>query len=336
MVRAGLVACAMLLGSAPGAGAQVQPYQANDAAGFRNILPSGQNGRLNAVELAAYAANGARPAHSDDQLKMYGDLVYNAPGLTAQRLPDFFKDASFGVRPGEVERSYSPRADVTIQRDRAIRRSPRLRQHPRRDHVRGRLRGRRGPPVLHGRAAQHRQGKAVVVRRRRHRQSRAGSRHLDQRRRTRSPTSRPSSTTSTSSTGREGQRIQQDVREYVAGVQAYISDARLNPLLMPGEYAAIGRPTGPEDWTCARRGGHRQRDRRDLRQGRRLGAGVGAGAAVRTAPVRRQAGQGRVDRLPVGRRPRGAGDGAEEVLPVSAAARRRSRRAAWRCPTRGR
>src|SRR5918992_4187953 len=49
--------------------------------------------------------------------------------------------------------------------------------------------------------------------------------------------------------GPAGARLQQDVTEYVAGINAYIREARLNPLKMPGEYAAIGRPTGPEDWT---------------------------------------------------------------------------------------
>ena len=34
-------------------------------------------------------------------------------------MPQFFKDESFGVKPGDVERTYSPRADVTIQRDTA-------------------------------------------------------------------------------------------------------------------------------------------------------------------------------------------------------------------------
>ena len=43
--------------------------------------------------------------------------MYATPGLTAAQIPTFFKDASFGVLPGNVERTYSPRGDVTIQRD---------------------------------------------------------------------------------------------------------------------------------------------------------------------------------------------------------------------------
>ena len=34
---------------------------------------------------------------------------------------------------------------------------------------------------------------------------------------------------------------------YVAGINRYITEARVNPLKMPGEYAAIGKP-GPQDW----------------------------------------------------------------------------------------
>ena len=37
-------------------------------------------------------------------------------------------------------------------------------------------------------------------------------------------------------------------RNYVAGINQYIAEARLDPTKMPGEYAAIGRPQGPDDW----------------------------------------------------------------------------------------
>jgi acyl-homoserine lactone acylase PvdQ len=34
----------------------------------------------------------------------------------------------------------------------------------------------------------------------------------------------------------------------VTGINQYIAEARLNPTKMPGEYVAIGQPTGPTDW----------------------------------------------------------------------------------------
>ena len=47
--------------------------------------------------------------------------------------------------------------------------------------------------------------------------------------------------------GAAGAALQDDVTNYVAGINRYITEARLNPLKMPGEYAAIGKP-GPQDW----------------------------------------------------------------------------------------
>ncbi len=58
--------------------------------------------------------------HCCDQLPMYADLMYATPGLQASDVPKYFRDASFGVPPGEAERTYSPRGEVTIVRDRAF------------------------------------------------------------------------------------------------------------------------------------------------------------------------------------------------------------------------
>src|SRR3954467_5374807 len=100
----------------PTAGPTPGAYQANDGKGFRDILPPGTRGRYNALELAAFLATGKTVPHCCDQLGMYRDLVYATPGLTAAQVPSYFKDSSFGVRPGNVERTYSPRSDVTIVR----------------------------------------------------------------------------------------------------------------------------------------------------------------------------------------------------------------------------
>jgi acyl-homoserine lactone acylase PvdQ len=87
-----------------------------DARGFLNIVPPGQDGVLNGPEALA-AQGGQYPPHVKDQLGMYGDLVYNAPGLTDDRLLEFYKDASFGVRDDDIDRVYSPTANVTVIRD---------------------------------------------------------------------------------------------------------------------------------------------------------------------------------------------------------------------------
>ena len=45
--------------------------------------------------------------------------------------------------------------------------------------------------------------------------------------------------------GDRGRQLQDDALSYVAGINQYIAEARLDPTKMPGEYAAIGRPLGP-------------------------------------------------------------------------------------------
>ena len=79
---------------------------------------------------------------------MYEDLVYATPGLQASQIGRFFKDASFGVRPGDVERSYTPLCSLPTApaigrlragQDRArpgLRRPPHLRLDARRSDVR--------------------------------------------------------------------------------------------------------------------------------------------------------------------------------------------------------
>ena len=46
--------------------------------------------------------------------------------------------------------------------------------------------------------------------------------------------------------GAQGAQIVKDAENYLAGVNQYILEAKLDPTKMPGEYAAIGKPLGPE------------------------------------------------------------------------------------------
>jgi hypothetical protein len=84
------IAIATLFATAPPALAAVQPYGTNDAGGFRNVLPAGEAGVDNAVEGALFEANGTIPAHFDDQLPLYRDLVYSDPTLTDSQVGNFF------------------------------------------------------------------------------------------------------------------------------------------------------------------------------------------------------------------------------------------------------
>src|SRR5258708_35750130 len=102
---------------APSASAQVQSYGSGDNGYFNNILPPGENGFDNAVQLAQYEANKAYPPHNNDQLQMYSDLTTAAPNIQASQLGHFYKDATFGVPAGDVAGSERPEPGVTIVRD---------------------------------------------------------------------------------------------------------------------------------------------------------------------------------------------------------------------------
>ncbi len=108
------------LRSLPTAAAVPQPYGTNDAGGFRNVLPPGENGTASFNEVLAFRGPGLLPPHFADQQPLYENLLYAAPTLTEDQIPNYFKDATFGVPAGEVESEIEPRPGVTIVRDKAF------------------------------------------------------------------------------------------------------------------------------------------------------------------------------------------------------------------------
>jgi len=237
-----------LLSGAASAAPAPQPFRTNDYGGFNAILPPGTNGHANALQLGNFLTTGARPPHNNDQYAPYRDLVYAPRGLTASQIPNYFHDASFGTPPGQVERSYSPRSDVTIQRDRL--------GVP---HVYGATRA----GAMFGLGyigAEDRLFFMDVLRHagRAQLSSFAGgapaNREMDHDVWAETPYTeadlqrqcdyRPVGFEA------ETDQLRQDVAGYLAGINKYISEARLNPTKMPGEYPAIGRPLGPDNWNC--------------------------------------------------------------------------------------
>src|SRR4051794_29218868 len=229
----------------PGQGPTPSPYQADDGKGFHDILPPGTRGRYNAAELAAFLATGATVPHCCDQLGMYRDLMYATPGLTASDIGKYFKDSSFGVPDGQAERTYSPRDDVTVVRDRAF-------GVP---HVYGRTRD----GAMFGLGYVGAEDRLFFMDVLRH----AGRAELSdfaggsnaamdaeqwevapytesdlERQATRLP----------DFLGADGRQIQRDVENYIAGINAYIAETRIDPTKLPGEYAALGHPEGPQPW----------------------------------------------------------------------------------------
>jgi acyl-homoserine lactone acylase PvdQ len=99
------------------AAASPEPYGKHDAGGFRNVLPPAQGGNASLHDITVFEATGEKPPNSDDQLGMYSNLAYAVPGLKRSDIQRYYKDATFGVKPGDVESTESPRDDVTIVRD---------------------------------------------------------------------------------------------------------------------------------------------------------------------------------------------------------------------------
>src|SRR4051794_37398889 len=230
-----------------GSGPTPQPYGANDGGGFRNVLPPGENGFDNAAQLGAFEAGGTRPAHNNDQLGMYSNLLYAVPGLTAAQIPNYFKDATFGVRSGDAESTESPRSDVTIVRDKGF-------GVP---HIYGSTRA--GTMFGVGYAtAEDRLFFIDILRHLGRAQLTSfaggapGNQAFDAEQWATAPYTEADLTKQvnqfTQLYGNDGAQVADDVVNFVAGINQYIAEARIDPLKMPGEYGAIGKPQGPDDF----------------------------------------------------------------------------------------
>ncbi len=240
------VVCAALL-CVPAAHAQVQPYGTNDYGGFRNILPPGTNGFDNAAQLAQFEATGARPAHNDDQLSMYSNLTQAAGSITTATIPDYFKDATFGVPTGDAASSESPEPGVTIVRDKQF-------GVP---HIYGDTRA----ELMFGIGYATAEDRLFFIDALRHSgqgdlASFAGGANvaMDEEVWADEPYTQQDLVNQVNYMHDRpgGAQLYADATSYVNGINAYINQAEqpLNTLtMMPGEYAAIGQPQGPAPFT---------------------------------------------------------------------------------------
>jgi acyl-homoserine lactone acylase PvdQ len=245
-VAAVLAAAATAIAApAAGAAADVAPYGTNDAGGFLNVLPPGQAGVDNALQLGAFRASGARPLHWDDQMKLYTDLLYASPTLKHEQIGDYFKDATFGVKPADVASTESPRPGLTIVRDKQW-------GVP---HVYGTTRA----DVMWGAgwvgAADRLFLMDVLRNTGRGRLSSfaggsAGNRAMDRTQWAIAPYTEADLQAQVDSAprlyGDAGRLVVDDVTNYVAGINAYIDAAKTDPSRMPAEYAAFGKT--PQTW----------------------------------------------------------------------------------------
>jgi hypothetical protein len=206
-----------------------------------NILPPGEAGLVNAAD----AASGQLEPHADDQRSMYADLVRVAPGLQPADVGRFFKQAGLAVAADDVGRVYSPQSGTVIVRDKSF-------GVP---HIFGATRAATEFGAGYA-AAEDRLFMMDVFR------------HIG--RSTASSFLGPSATALAldcevaqvagytddelqaqidnlpklytarfDATHNDGQQVVEDGTNYVAGVNAYISQALTNPSLMPAEYPAL-------------------------------------------------------------------------------------------------
>jgi hypothetical protein len=184
------------------------------------------------------------PPHSDDQLGMYTNLAYAVPGLKRSDIPRFYKDATFGVKPGNLESTESPRDDVTIVRDNfGV------------PHIYGKTR----PGAMFGTGYATAEDRLFFMDVLRHAgraelSSFAGGSNAGMDESVWADTPyreadlRVQYDCAPSVYGRRGVLIQHDVQNYVAGINRFIAEACVNQMRLPGEYDLIA----PDQSICLR------------------------------------------------------------------------------------
>ncbi|HEX8207979.1 MAG TPA: penicillin acylase family protein, partial [Solirubrobacteraceae bacterium] len=201
------------------------------ADGVRNVLPPGADGTANGPELAAFLATGARPTHNDDQLGMYADLLKAPRPFTPQTLEQHFKAAPIGTTAGRDEWGVphivaDTRAEAMEQLGYATAEDRLFFMDVFRHLGRGQL------SSFAGGAPANRAFDALIW---------SVAPYTEEELKAQTEARPPGFE-------QEADKIREDLRHYLAGINRYIAEAKLNPLKLPGEYAAIGRPEGPTEW----------------------------------------------------------------------------------------
>jgi acyl-homoserine lactone acylase PvdQ len=235
---AGLLATAALA-------ANPAPYGLHDAGGFYNVLPAGEAGNENVLQLAQFEGPQHKiPPHFTDQLPLYEDLPYADPTLTPAEIPRFFKDATFGVKAKNVVSVEHPEAGLTIVRDQW--------DVP---HIYGRTRAQTEFGAGYA-AAEDRLFMIDVLRH--YAESKLSSfvggspsnRAMDEGQWEIAPYTQGDLEWQLRNArrfyGAAGAQLVRDADNFVAGINAYIAKVKGNPTLMPGEYTFFGQT--PQPW----------------------------------------------------------------------------------------
>lgn len=233
---------ALSLAAAVPAAADQGRYGHNDGGGFRNVLPPGSDGVDTAADFGRFVADGALPRHWADQQPLYEGLLYASPGLTDPQIPDYFKDATFGVKRSQRASTVRPRAGVTIIRDKEWG-VPRVYGKTRNDTMFGAGYAGASDRLFLMDVLRH-TGRADLS-------SFLGGSNLasDEEQWRFAPYTDKDLRRQLSlakQLGPLGRRSVTDLVAYVAGINAYIAEARQDADLMPVEYGLIGKEL--EDW----------------------------------------------------------------------------------------
>ncbi|HEV7399381.1 MAG TPA: penicillin acylase family protein [Solirubrobacterales bacterium] len=232
-----LIALALAVPSA--AQAASQPYGSNDAGGFRNVLPPGENGLDTLSQIFSFRGLGTVPPHFADQQPLYENLVYGSPELTDERVPTYFKDATFGVPPGEVASTIEPRPGTTIVRDSAYG-VPHIYGDTRADTMFGAGYAGAADRLFLMDVLRH-TGRAELA-------SFLGGANAgaDASQWGFAPYTEADLQKQLDNLprqyGQSGLQADEDVQGYVDGINAYIAAASTNPALKPGEYTLLNKP----------------------------------------------------------------------------------------------
>ncbi|HEV3229988.1 MAG TPA: penicillin acylase family protein [Solirubrobacteraceae bacterium] len=213
---------------------------------FRSVLAQGEGQTITASDLAAFEAFGTVPGSFVNQQPLYVGVMPHAASLSPADLNTYYKTTDFGSLPGGVASVETPRSGVQIFRDKSfgmahiygatrddVMWAAGYAQAEERlflmDAVRhtaeGNLAGLLGPSAASGDAQQ------------------LTDQDFSPQELTAQFNALPQKF------GAEGARAQQDLNDFVAGINARIDEDKLNPTEMPAEYAALG--TQPAHWTVA-------------------------------------------------------------------------------------
>ncbi len=213
-------------------------YGKNDAGGFRNVLPPGQNGLDTLGQILNFRANGSLPKHWADQQPLYDNLIYASPTLTDDQVGDYYKDATFGVKKKDRASTVKPRKGVTIIRDKQYG-VPRIYGETRSDTMFGAGYASANDRLFLMDVLRH-TGRADLTNFLGGANLNADANQWQNNAYTEKDLKRQLQAPAQGSL-KEWKKLRNDVKNYVAGINAYIKATRSDDALLPGEYAAVGQ-----------------------------------------------------------------------------------------------